>query len=174
MICQKLFLQQENFYRKPIHLAMAIALIFVLLLRARNAKSLNYPTKKDALLNYVGGVQPEPPRHMETYVHAAISQIVEQTAADLVLAWTDADDETKGEKLRLNPDHPPVTIVVPKAKYIPNANAVLNSLGGRNINVDLALTSDEFGKRLESLPVNWSKMLCQKHEQKLIKFISKI
>ena len=108
------------------------------------------PDQKDALLNYVGGVHPEPPRHMETYVHAAISQIVEQTAADLVLAWTDADDETKGEKLRLNPDHPPVTIVVPKAKYIPNANAVLNSLGGRNINVDLALTSDEFGKRLES------------------------
>lgn len=108
------------------------------------------PDQKDALLNYVGGIQIESPRRMETYVHAAISQIVEQTAADLVLVWTDADDETKGEKSKLNSNHPPVTIVVPKAKYIPNANAVLNSLGGRNINVDLATTSDEFGERLES------------------------
>ena len=78
-------------------------------------------------LNYVGGVQPEPPRHMETYACRYFANCRNKLRLIWFLAWTDADDETKGEKLRLNPDHPPVTIVVPKAKYIPNANAVLNS-----------------------------------------------
>lgn len=109
------------------------------------------PDKKDALFDHVSAVQVEPQRPMETYVHFAVKQIVEQTSADLVLVWTDADDETKGEKKPLNPGHAPVTIVVPQEKYIANAQAVQKSLGRTNVDVELARTGDDFGRSLEIL-----------------------
>lgn len=116
-----------------------------------SCEEFKLPDRKDALLNYVSAIQVEPQRPMETYVHSAVEQIVEQTSADLVLVWTDADDETKGEKRPLKSGHAPVTIVVPQEKYMANAQEVRTSLGRTDVDVELARTSDDFGRNLEIL-----------------------
>lgn len=115
-------------------------------------KEFQLPTQKTALISYVGSIQLDPrkPNEMHTYVHASVKQILDQTGADMVFAWTDGFDEDQDLRQELEADHSPVVIVVPDSKYVADANSVKQTLGGRDVDVRVATTSDEFGRDLEN------------------------
>lgn len=118
-----------------------------------DCESFKLPDQKDALISRVNNVQLDPrkPNDMDTYVHNSVSQILSQTEADLVLAWTDGQDEDPASKEALASGHAPIVIVVPSKEYVVDATNVSSTLGRQNVDVRLATTSAEFGKDLENL-----------------------
>lgn len=109
-------------------------------------------SQKTALISYVDGIKLDPrkPNKMQTYVHASVKQILDQTGADMVFAWTDGKDQDQDSRQKLGADHSPVVIVVPDDGYVTNANRVKQTLGGSGVDVKVAATSEEFGKDLEN------------------------
>jgi hypothetical protein len=110
------------------------------------------PEGKKALIDHIGNIQPEAPRAgMQTFVHHAVAQMTDQVKEQngLVLAWTDGYDEKKGKQEPLPENHAPITIVVPKAKFLPKAESVKSTLGKKDVNVLVAANSTEFGGLLD-------------------------
>lgn len=115
-------------------------------------REFQLPDQKPALISYVDGIKLDPrkPNEMHTYVHASVKQILDQTGADMVFAWTDGFDEDQDSRQELGADHSPVVIVVPDSKYVADANSVKQTLGSSGVDVKVAATSEEFGKDLEN------------------------
>jgi hypothetical protein len=127
---------------------------------------------RSAMVTDVSAIKAEPPRkHMETHVHNSIKQITSQVkgqsagpcssadrctmeelhpqATSMVTVWTDAVEDDKSPKYHLPDGHAPVTIVVPREKYLDDAENVRQTLGLKNVTVLLAADSKTFGQHLE-------------------------
>lgn len=132
-----------------------------------SCKEFLLPGQKQALLSHVKGVDLDPrkPNEMHTYVHVSIQQILNQTDADIAIVWTDGQDEDTREKQELGDNHSPVVIVVPDLAYVADANSVKMTLGGRDVNVEIATTSDQFGKDLEDFTGRLNEEAQKKAEQ---------
>lgn len=119
---------------------------------AESAKceSFTMPGQRDAAVNKVASVKTVYRKGIKTYVNQAITQMVSGLRSPGVLmAWTDARDETKTGNAPLAAGHQPVIIVVPNEDYIGAANSVDSSLGDDGVEVALAKTAEDFGNLLE-------------------------
>lgn len=132
-----------------------------------SCKEFLLPGQKEALLSHLGGIDLDSrkPNEMNTYVHASIQQILSQTGADIVIVWTDGQDEDTREKQELETNHSPVVIVVPKPEYMADANSVKMTLGGDDVDVEVATTSDQFGKDLKDFTGRLNQEAQRKAEQ---------